>query len=740
MISSASFTMAATFRFLLFGIALLVSRIGVDAVDLRQGGELKIAVELSAGYPEAWKELEKYLNRGIKERGENFAVRIDAMPIEALIRAVTSGEVHGALLPPLRYVLADLERPLEPVARLLRGQLIRNSAEQPPTKEQTRDGLETYSSVIVMRRNSSAWPPEPGTTNFVLGASGPLSTSGFLYPAFWLVDQLSSRAVTGATPSDFRVQVSIPSETGTSTLIDLAEAVANPMAWEHPGRESDGVKVVKLFESLATNSAPFSFMGIGLDRFKKLLNSEKNKELFDLGESPPIFFDVLAVDAEVAAANFDPLAALKDTLLSTRHLLHAQRTNLFRPVHRPSLGGWTFVPDIHSFEGTKDSEYDDLRRKWVRLSGGPVIRFGMSSTVHAQNPEAGLKYFRRVRRALMKPGKGKTPAFLQIEYRPDQTLQDLAAQLKSEQLDVIEAAAGETGRLIYEDRGTAIAIARFRDRVSGQSGIHPQPEFVNGLEHPFVILCATGKSHLLDLLGSSDRIAHPDERNSSGSRFPVHRLDKEKVSGGALRRRLLEVNDYLGVYKALSDYRENPKRTNAAKFGIMAEFQWNRLNAEFTNNGFYRLDTIDEGKIPNAMLVAGTHFVPPDITGLDLVARGKRLLIGIQGREKNPAEVQKRRAALQSFVGALNEAQPAIDPSSDRPGFIQYTIVPPEIIRHVREVHASFVDGVDWATLPVLALIVLGLLVLAAVRTQGSSRGQPDSPNTGHAEEASKPG
>jgi hypothetical protein len=672
---------------------------------------LRIAVP-HEGTNVSWKPFEKFVNDGIRDRNGNFRIEFVTVGIDELSPELVKGNVHGALLPPLRYVLLDLEKPIVPIARLVRAKMISGASNQLPTWEQTREGIQSYTSIVVMRRNSGAWPPDRNTTNLVLGALSPTSTSGFLYPAFWLHEHTTRMKERKDLDPTFRLYVTDPLNPDPDlSSLDIAAVVQNPKRFRSNPRSADDTQTV--VEKLITNTSPgFSFIGIGSDRFDKLLIPEKKAELYELGRSPPIYFDVFALDASITKRNPLVIPVLQETLLSTRNLTYTQRTNIFIPIYRENQQSWASAPDIHSFEGVSEADYDDIRRKWVLLAGGSIIRLGMAASVH-QNSQAGLEYFRRVRRLLMKPSNSLPPVYLQIEFHPEETLQDLRRKFENGDMDVVEANASEAGQLLANRTAHAVAIAEFRDKIFVQKGPVSSTVTSNTLEHRFVILSAGPSA-----VDASGKIAYAD--SSSGYRFPIYRLEGRQPGRKINSNRLVEVNDYLGVYKALRDYDSVLPKTNAAPFGIIAEYEWFKLSEDLgIPVNMTRLPMMDADKIPNTILIARRDFAPVDSGVETFTQRLTYTLESVLTGRRPPQPVASRIAALKALEAALLQAGPAIDLNSPTElGFIRYQRVSREIVTDVVAVHRRFADKLLHLTLFALIPLAIGIPFIIFMRFQ----------------------
>ena len=163
---------------LLFAASILPATAQTDIAATAATKVVKIAVGPLSD-PNGWTDFQNYINGRLPDACKIKLVTCDPeSALFDLMHADTSHAIQGAMLPPFRYVVAELWIPnLTLVARMRRVGVIESN------HWERYQPLNSYHSVVVMGKDANVrWPPDTNSPPVSVSISDYRSTSEFIFP------------------------------------------------------------------------------------------------------------------------------------------------------------------------------------------------------------------------------------------------------------------------------------------------------------------------------------------------------------------------------------------------------------------------------------------------------------------------------------------------------------------------------------------------------------------------------
>jgi ABC-type phosphate/phosphonate transport system substrate-binding protein len=615
--------------------------------------------------------------------------------------------------------MADLED-LELIARLQRGGTYRGaedcaSAHLAPAKQ--------YHSVLLARTNSDDWPIRDvahDDKKITLSVLDQRSTSSFLYPADELIRELGE--LERWSPDELRVIDTLGRQVNLEDALNPTPTIA-PVELEQNDLND-------LLKKLRQNRS--TFVGTNSHLWEGLKGD--NSDIVEAWRSPPIPFDAVVLSPAIEEGR---RRDIQRAFLSTLTLSDDDRDRLFPAKPREDSqsdnpkGACERVPDIYAFVDASDTDYDDVRRVAVRLTGGVELKVALARAAHF-DWASDEDYFRKVKSALLPWRKEEPSVFLDYGTPRNESFAELGRGLERGNFDMVELNAHEAGRLIFESAGAVVARGRYGDKQLKVNhamlmDYEPDPKRTQRFEHRLVILAAEGTGRFSDLLTSDNLIAVPSQDSSSAYRYSRYFFDT-RGSKAIDPGRFCTVDGARGAVRALLAYVDanqteagsletdngrpsvdagppqsdedketcDPELVKKTRFAILPEFEWMRQMTHLKGKDI-SVVTDDEFEVPNAMLLMSSRFadLDEDLQSLrpDYYVRARRLL----DAEFKPLEA----AQLELHKNAVIRLREALEnESADRPakdengvlllGFRGMEPADKSVAEKVRQVHAMF--------------------------------------------------
>jgi ABC-type phosphate/phosphonate transport system substrate-binding protein len=549
-----------------------------------------------------WKAFETYLNANLGDDCHIELVSRDPeQALYELANSTNSDFVQGAILPPFRYVVADLWiQQLTLVARMRRGGVISS-----PTKPTKSSPLPNYRSLVLMGQNATdRWPPTDKSNPIGVSISDYRSTSEYVYPFAYF--------------SDANLLSFVKAIRRTPSLQSDKDAWQIPRLLPEAMTKSANDDYQRQFDEVRNHRAQVPILSVSDHRFSSFVPSEEaqKKSYMELFRSAPIPFDAVVLRGG-GAVSPEIIDSIRRAFLSTAVMTQQKRDECFGwkeknsplpPAGSPPAATskyWQREPDIHDFVEARDEDYDDVRRAGAKAFHGRVVHVAASSRVHREE-DKDFEYFRLWMKHVLRQTVAKEPVFIDVEQR-DSDFDLILRELEDGRLHAAELNAATAARAIGRKTCALIGKAIF-----------------NGSDnYSFVMLAAKGLPVDPDKIDDSLKFAYTSEDSSSGYQYPFTLLKKLGINPSKNSR--IKGSNAEGVVDRLVNRTQN--KQPFADYGFLADFEWDGIQKRWTDPELKNINKIklepELVEIPNAYLVF-SRATAPDIDLLGLPAPRER--------------------------------------------------------------------------------------------------------------------
>ncbi len=581
-----------------------------------------------------WSELNRYLNEELRTLNASIRIKFTKRDIDSALHELANPSDNnvGALLPPFRYVVADLVvNDLELVARIRRaGRFVVPQSDWDNNKRPDSDPeyaeynapepLDHYRSLVVMHRNSGVWPPplprdlfraqsiqERNLDKVTISFSGYRSTSEFVYPFAHITrkgwrDRIveSPRRTAGRREDAWKLKM---------VSVDSA----------HYGDKREIAERKQLTESLASETGDFQLFCTSDHKFYASYPNEKARHarFEEVYRSPPIPFDALVV--RKSALGLVELQKLRRAFLSTRDMAPKERAECF-PWSPTEDDNQSFLrsPDVHDFVEADDAEYDKIRQEAAVAFGGAIVRVAVAKQVH-RSESRDMMFFRQWMKDVLK-AQPDSPVFLDFVYYD--SFDEIATDLKDGRVHLGELNVTRAATLLGREEGVLLGRSVF----GGE-------DF-----YRFVIVTAEPNKKTVDSIQTAGPFAITSRASGSGFVYPVEYLQ----SRGRSPKERIEVGNADNVLDAVLRYANESQDPKSALYGFMADFEFEKIRRRWPEKAIEKIGTIEvheeQARIPNAMLIASKGAFPMVGTWFQRLSTGHEKDESSDGRNATAVE------------------------------------------------------------------------------------------------------